>query len=65
MRKVPRLEVAFGTGMQDMNIQPERAGRGLNVRQLCIGSRHRRIDEHADDRGRGHEAVQHFQLLRA
>ena len=33
-----RIDVAFGAGMQDMELQPEGAGRRLQVSRLGLGS---------------------------
>ena len=60
-----RIEVAFGARMQDMELQPEGAGRRLQVSRLGLGnSGIGRVDEQGNDGRRGDQLVQQFQPLR-
>ena len=40
-----RIEVALGAGEQDMELQPEGAGRGLQVSRIVLGIVTGRVDE--------------------
>ena len=40
-----RVEVAFGAGVQDMELQPEGAGRRLQISRLGLGGGIGRVDE--------------------
>ena len=59
-----RIEVTFGTRMQDMELQPERAGRRLKIFQYGLGKGIGRVDEHGNDGRHGYQLVRHLQSLR-
>jgi hypothetical protein len=55
-----RIDVAFGAGMQDVELKTEGAGRALCVSGSGLGKRSRtgRVDEQGNDGGRGDQFVQ-------
>ena len=58
------LELALAAGVQNMQPQPESAGRRLQVlRSGFRKSRIGRIDEQSDGGGCGHRLVQQFQYF--
>jgi hypothetical protein len=60
-----RIEVAFGAGVKEMELQPESAGRRLQVYRLGHGSRIGRVDQERDDGRRGDHLMQQLQPLRS
>src|ERR1039458_3224377 len=59
------LEVTFGAGIQDMEIQPERVGRRQHLPRLALSkSGIGRVNEQGDDAGRRKQLVQQLQPLR-
>ena len=59
-----RIEVALGAGVQDMQLQPESAGRRLQVSRLGLCTGIGRVDEHRNNRRRGDQLAQQLQPLR-
>ena len=59
-----RIEVAFAARMQDMELEPELAGRRLRVLRHGLGIGICRVDEQRNDGGRGDQLVQQRQPLR-
>ena len=57
-----RIEVAFGAGVEDMEVQPEGMSRRLQVD--CRSAAGRRVDQKSDDSRGGDQLVQQFQPLR-
>jgi hypothetical protein len=58
------VELAFGAGMQDVDLQPERMRRLLHVSRLGLGSRILRVHERTDNLGCGYQIVQQSQSFR-
>jgi hypothetical protein len=59
------IEIALGTGMQDVELKPEGTGRRLQVFNSGFGEvRTRWVDEERNDGRRGNQFVQQFQPLR-
>jgi len=56
-----RIEVAFSPRMQDMELEPEGAGRRLQVSRLCLGGGSVRINERSNDVRRRGQLVQQLQ----
>jgi hypothetical protein len=52
-----RIEVVLGAGMQDMELQVERAGRRLQVSRQDVGIRIGRVDEQGKELRRGQQLV--------
>ena len=59
-----RIDLSFGAGVQDMDLQPERARCLLHVARLGLGSGIFLVHEQADDLGCGYQIVQQAQSLR-
>ena len=60
-----RIEVALGAGVQDMELQPEGAGRRLQVFRYGLCNKGAgRVDEKRNDVRRGYQLAQQFQPLR-
>jgi len=60
-----RIEFAFATCMQDMELQPECAGRRLQLSRCGLGkSGITRVDNQRNDGGGGDQLVQQLQPLR-
>ena len=53
-RRKSRVEIAFGAGLHDMNLQAERAGGRLQTFQKNIGTEICRVDEQSYDLGAWH-----------
>src|SRR5215831_18213132 len=62
-RRKDRVEVALGAGMYDMELQPELAGRRLQVSRLALGTGKGRVEERGRDGRCRHQLVQHLHLL--
>ena len=45
-----RLDIAFGAGVEDQKLQPERMRRPLHVSLIGLGNRIARVDEHGNER---------------
>jgi len=59
------IEVTFGAGIEDMEVQPQGMSRSLRVAYLLLGnSMVRRVDQKSHDSRRGDQLVQQFQPLR-
>ena len=58
------LNVAVAADIENDELLPDRARRGLNLFPLCLGIRTVRIDEHGNCRRLGHELAQQLQSLR-
>jgi hypothetical protein len=59
------IDLAFGTRSQNMELEPEGAGRRLQFSRLYLGSGSVRIHERSDDIRRGDQLVQQLQPLRS
>src|SRR5262249_43633895 len=62
-RRKDRVEVALGAGMYDMELQPELAGRRLQVSRLALGTGKGRVEERGRDGRCRHQLVQYLHLL--
>jgi hypothetical protein len=58
------IEIAFGTGVENQELEPQRASRCLKFARLGLGDGMHSIDERADGSRRRDQSVQQFQSLR-
>jgi hypothetical protein len=58
------VEFAFGAGIQDLELEPERAGCRLQVSRQNFDIAAGRIDKRANGCRRGHRLMQQFESLR-